>query len=163
MTIPISKQARSILTGLVETFDAIDRVNGLEQVESDLRAKIERAKIEAESISKQSHQELDSAKAARAEAEQIKADGNKAARDAMIAAQKDAAAKIADMQAEADKRLADAVALRAAALAGLEAVNKEIAKAGNTLSATQNLVKSETETLAKIQDAIAAITKRAQG
>lgn len=139
--IPVSKQARAILTGLVETFDAIDRVNGLEQREAQLRATIaDLEKASAAAFDKLSKCAAETA-AAQNEAmtivEQAKADGDTIKRrlaaegEDILAAAKDAAAKAkakenaseaAERKAKAGLAEAEAkIAERSKALADIEA------------------------------------------
>lgn len=101
MPIPINKQARAILTGLVETFESIDRVNGLEQAESELRVKIEQNRKEADAILAHA--------AAQARQDMAKAgEFRHAAMDELGKAKAEADRILADAKAQAERELAAA-------------------------------------------------------
>lgn len=141
--IPISKQARAILTGLVETFDAIDRVNGLEQRESQLQASIADLTKTVEAQRAELSKEANATAMARAEAlailEQAKTDGETIKRrmaaegEDILAAAKDAAAK-----AKAKENASEAAERKAKA--GLAEAEKLLADMAPKLAEAQAVI-----------------------
>lgn len=153
--IPVSKQARAILTGLVETFDAIDRVNGLEQREAQLRATIadlEKASAAAfDKLSKCAAETAAVQNEALAIVEQAKADGETIKRrlaaegEDILAAAKDAAAK-----AKAKENASEAAERKAKA--GLADAEKKLAELEPKIAKAQEIIAEA--------DAISAVRKK---
>jgi chromosome segregation ATPase len=116
--ITMNKQARSILKGLLDTFDAIDQVNGLEQREAQLNASIATLTAQEDAETKriaerreEAQRLLDDAAAelaqAKAKAEQIVAQADANAQKITDAAQAAAAkAKASENASEAAERRA---------------------------------------------------------
>lgn len=139
MSIPISKQARAILTGLVETFDAIDRVNGLEQREAQLQASVAKLNAaEAEVLAKigDTVKGMDASRAealaiveqAKADAETIKAKADADAQEIMRAAEE--MERREQDQADIERiKAKEALAALAAASAELEALAPKVIEA----------------------------------
>lgn len=149
MSIPISKQARAILTGLVETFDAIDRVNGLEQREAQLQASVAELTASTDAQRAELAKEANNTALARSEAlaivEQAKVDAEtiKAKADAEARQIREAALEVAKA-AKAKENASEAAERKAKA--GLKEAEEK----------TEAAAKSLAEIEKKIEDAKAA-------